>query len=125
MRLADSAGAADSAELEQRPWIDNLDTRNHGGTAPWEDRIKQAPSSAASSGHGGNAWTMCSNKFLLFQQMLVVCASFHGNARSMRLADSAGAADSAELEQRPWIDNLDTRNHGGTAPWEDRIKQAP
>ncbi|KAH6931438.1 hypothetical protein HPB50_024406 [Hyalomma asiaticum] len=69
MRLADSAGATDSAELEPRPCIDNLDTRNHGGTAPWEDSIKQAPSPAASSGHGGNAWTMCSNKFLLFQQL--------------------------------------------------------
>ncbi|KAH9375203.1 hypothetical protein HPB48_017135 [Haemaphysalis longicornis] len=78
------------------------------------------------SGHGGNAWAMCSNNFLLFQQVILICASFHGNAWSMRLGDPAAAVDSAELELHPFIiDNLDTRNHGGTTPWQDRIKQAP
>ncbi|XP_070395685.1 uncharacterized protein [Dermacentor albipictus] len=127
MRLTDPATANDSAELELRPWIiNNLDSRNQGATAPWEDSIKQAPLPAASSGHGGNVWAMCSNKFLLFQQALLICASFHGSARSMRLTDPATANDSAELELRPWIiNNLDSRNQGATAPWEDSIKQAP
>ncbi|XP_065282763.1 uncharacterized protein [Dermacentor albipictus] len=56
---------------------------------------------------------------------LFICASFHGNARSMCLTDSAATADSAESEPRPWIiDNLDTRNHGETTPWEDPLKIA-
>ncbi|KAH8034483.1 hypothetical protein HPB51_024738 [Rhipicephalus microplus] len=141
MRLGDPAAAVDSAKLELHPFIiDNLDIRNQGGTAPWQDRIKQAPSPATSSGHGGNAWAMCSNNFLLFQQVpcaqiwvhvkepqvILICASFHGNAWSMRLGDPAAAVDSAELELHPFIiDNLDIRNQGGTAPWQDRIKQAP
>ncbi|KAL3203238.1 hypothetical protein MRX96_042030 [Rhipicephalus microplus] len=69
-------------------------------------------------GHGGNAWAMCSNNILLFQQVILICASFHGNAWSMRLGDPAAAVDSAKLELHPFvIDNLDIRNQGGIAPW--------
>lgn len=70
MCLGDPAAVVDSAELELHPFIiNNLDTRNQGGTTPWQDRIKQAPSPATSSGHGGNARAMCSKNFFLFEQV--------------------------------------------------------